>query len=241
MRRVWTADEKAQVVARYATLGATVLADALGRSPDSISSQARRYGLACPDHRKRQAHARAERSTTVNTRFFDTTTPATVFAVGYIWACGSIKTKHRKVLRIGCPRGQANNMRLVLGMLESRHQIQTYANTHVVELCNNRLVEALVARFGVPPGRQRDGSPPLLEDRLVARFAAGHLLATGSQNELHVRWSGHPSVIAWLGTKIPMLVNVPPADCGSHTARAAICWNTPQSVLCIRAWLDRLE
>lgn len=241
MRRVWTADERRVVIDNYGALGAEILAGHLGRSADSVSSQARRHGLAAGDYRRRQGRTRAELTKTVNIRFFDTETPATAFVLGYIWACGGIKTKHRKVLRIACPYGKTAGMRQVLELLESKHQIQTYENCHVVEICNSHLVERLVDRFGFPPGRRRDGHPPRLSDRHLSRFAAGHLLATGSRNDIHVRWQGHASVLAWLGEKIALQAHVPPPERHAATARVSIRWGDLPSVRAIGAWLDRVH
>jgi len=121
MRRTWTANERIQVIENYAERGAVALAATLGRSADSVSSQARRHGVVSCDYRHRQGRTRAAKSSTVNTRFFETTTPATAFVVGYIWACGSVKHKHRKVLRIACPYGNTKQLRRIRDLMGSRH------------------------------------------------------------------------------------------------------------------------
>jgi len=241
MRRTWTANERIQVIENYAERGAVALAATLGRSADSVSSQARRHGVVSCDYRHRQGRTRAAKSSTVNTRFFETTTPATAFVVGYIWACGSVKHKHRKVLRIACPYGNTKQLRRIRDLMGSRHEIQTYEYRHVLELCNSRLTESLVERFGWPPGRQRDGNPPYLADAFMARFAAGHLAATGTQGDEYVRWNGHPSVIARIASVITAQLKVPPPAILNDRVRRALLWRGAPSVRAIRAWLESEE
>jgi len=237
MRRMWTIDERTRVIDHYGRLGATALGFELGRSPDSVSSQARRHGLVSCDYRKRQARTRVGRSKSVNINFFEADTPEMVYVLGYIWACGSVKTKHRKTLRLVCPYGETKGMRKVREMMSARHLIQTNENTHVLEICNSLLVEQLVARFGMPPGRRRDALPPAISPHHMAAFAGGHLLATGTRNAIHVSWCGHPAVVDWLRGSIASQAGVPPGILYSATARPSVRWADPASVRAIGAWL----
>jgi len=238
MSRVWTAHERLAVIERYASVGAVALGAELDRSPDSVSSQARRHGLACPGYRTRQARSRAERSMTVNVRFFETATPASAFVLGYIWACGSVKTKYRKVLRMSCPRDNLDGLHRIRGLMESRNLVQTYEHQHVLEICNSLLVEKLTERFGIPPGRRQDGAPPRLPKGLLSRFAAGHLLATGSRGPTCVRFAGHRSVIQWLAAGITSQAQVPSPILNTELVRIAMHWSDPESIRRINAWLD---
>lgn len=242
MRRPWTPDERSRVIENYARVGAVGLTVHLGRSADSISSQARRHGVVARGHRKAQANSRAESSESVNARFFDTATPAAAFVAGYFWACGSVKSKHRQVLRCATRRGDTAGMQIVQNLMESRHLIQTYEYRHVVEICNSRLVTAFIDRWGIPPGRKSDGAPPRLENRLLSQFAAGYLLGGGgSRNDCHVRWCGHPSVMVWLAEKISSQAKVPPPEYAAARARHMIRWSDIPAVGAISAWLDRGE
>jgi hypothetical protein len=241
MRRMWSTQERTYVIEHYATVGAVGLAGQVGRSANSISSQARRHGVSTPGYRVRQARARVEHSSSVNVRFFELATPETAYVVGYIWACGSIKTKHRKVLRVACPRSQVNGLCRIQSHLESRHLIQNNEFKSVLEICNSRVVESLLERFGKPPGRDRDGEPPRLDSRLLPHFAAGHMRATGYRGECVVEWRGHPSVIAWLGERIASKARVPRATYAHGTGRVTIGWDDPVHVEAIGTWLDGVD
>lgn len=238
MRRTWTAEERRLLLDNYRSSGALALARELNRSPDAVSSQAKRHGLMSPDYRKRQARDRVERSPSVNTLFFDTPTPAAAFVAGYIWACGSIKTKHRKVVRVSSPYGDTGGMRIIQRAIGSRHLIQTYENRQVLEISNSRLVGAFLDHWGMPPGRRRDGSPPRLADELVARFATGYLLARGCRSDRYIRWTGHANVMDWLATRIVSQANVPPPDWFAQTSRPTIRWIEIPAVRAVGAWLD---
>lgn len=238
MRRIWTAYERIQVLNRYAEVGALALAEELGRSADSVSSEARRNGLVTPGYRMRQGKRRAARSPTVNTGFFDEPTAAVACVLGYIWACGSIKTKHRHVLRLSCPRDELAGLKHIKSLLGSKHLIQTYENRNVLEICNSRLVESLIRQFGHPPGRKSDGEPPELSDGLVPAFAQGHLLATGRRGKDFLCWKGHRSVIRWLADRIAWLAVVPMPIFRAETQRISIRWDTEAAVRTITAWLE---
>lgn len=238
MRRMWTADERIHLIERYAPDGASAIAARIGRSADSVSSQARRHGLRSPDYRKRQAQRRSANSRTVNPLFFEETTPAMAFVVGYIWACGSIKTKHRHVLRMACSRETRFKIDRIQRLLGTKHCIQIYEHRYVLEVCNRSLVESFVGRFGMPPSRRTDGKPPVLADGLVAGFAAGHLLGSGSRGHGYVRWRGHESVIRWLAARIVKLAGVPEPLFSTTTKRIAICWQDESALETINSWLE---
>jgi hypothetical protein len=173
----------------------------------------------------------------VNTKFFDEPTPVMAFVVGYIWACGSIKTKHRHVLRVTCSPDERYKLNQIQRLLGSQHSIQVYQHQYVLEISNRLLVESFVSRFGLPPSRLADGDPPVLDDGLVAGFAGGHLLGTGYRHPACIRWRGHSSVIHWLSTKIVKLVGVPEPLFTNKTKRISIRWRDQSSLDAINAWL----
>jgi hypothetical protein len=233
---MWTADERIHLIERYAPDGATAIAARIGRSADSVSSQARRHGLRSPDYRKRQVQKRASLSRTVNTTFFEESTPEMALALGYIWGCGSI-IKRCHVLRVSCSRDERFKIDRIRRLLGSQHCIQRFEHRYVLEVCNHLLVESFVKRFGLPPGRSTDGKPPVLADGLVAGFAAGHLLGTGSRGYGYVRWRGHESVIRWLAGKIVKLAGVPKPLFTTTTKRISIRWHDDFALEAINSWL----
>jgi hypothetical protein len=63
-RRPWTLLDIATVVTRYAAEGPSALAKVLGRSEDSVSGLARRFGQRTPRKPYRKAHDRRQREST---------------------------------------------------------------------------------------------------------------------------------------------------------------------------------
>jgi len=171
-------------------------------------------------------------------QFLNNDTPENAFVAGYIWACGSIRTTHRAVLRASCPREDSDRLRKVRTLLKSQNLIQTYENRHVLEICNSVFVEAFLERFGMPPGRRTDGNPPRVSPKLLSRFAAGYLAGAGGRSEAHVLFRGHRSVIQWLAPGIMAQVDVPEPVLNADLARHSIRWADPESVRAIRAWLE---
>jgi hypothetical protein len=237
MRQVWTAADRRELLQTYATEGAVALSTRLGRSLDSVCSEARRYGLKSFHRRLRQSHSRIQANPTVNSRFFDRSTPQAAFVLGFIWACGSVKVKHRKVLRLVCHEHRAENLQNVLGLMSSFHQLQRYGSRIVVEIGNSRLVGTLTDRFGKPPGRRTTGTLPVLDEELVPHFANGHLFATGIEGADCLRWSGRLKVVTWLVESIrkALPVTAPRVTHWGSTMSAA--WTDASHVREIQNWL----
>lgn len=63
-RRPWTWSETLAVLARYPAEGPARLAAELGRSEDSVSGRARRYGRRTPRKPYRRSHGRRPRERT---------------------------------------------------------------------------------------------------------------------------------------------------------------------------------
>ena len=152
-RRRWRAVEVGHLIEGYAADGLNQLAHDLDRSPDSITSQARRVGLRSPRRHRRRALTRASNNKSVNVCFFDTLTPSVAFCVGFIWASGTVKRKPKHVLKLRCPASREPDLLAVRDMLESRHRVQRSRGRVVCEVSSYRLVETLVHKYGSPPSR----------------------------------------------------------------------------------------
>ena len=237
MRRLWMPAERKRVLERYSLDGSAGLASQLGRSVDSVTSLARRYGLKSLRCRQRQAASRSRGSPSLNTRFFDEPDGEGAFVLGVIWACGSIKTKHGKVLRLVVPADRRAVLLRVLELMNSKHQIQTYDERRVVEICNAHLVSTFLDRFGHPPASSADPDLPWIASDLVPMFASGHLQATGSRDDSHVRWSGHKDVMVWLADEIRRQAKAGPPEEEPIGGRLTIRWRAPSDLAGIGRWL----
>ena len=238
MNRPWTPRERSTLASRYATDGSLALAVALDRSPDSITSQARRYGLSSPGARLRQARTRVLQSRSVNVEFFAGQSTAVAFVLGLVWACGTVKTKHRQVLRLALPSDRVGSLRRVRELMESRHSIQTYEDGVVLEISNSNLVHTLLTRHGPPPKSAANPQAPRIPEHLIAKFAAGHLAATSRRTGNHIHWRGPHVVMEWLSAAIQSQVHVAPPEIVSPATREqTIRWQRIPDVRAIEAWL----
>ena len=240
MRRLWMPAERSRVLERYSQNGPAGLAAELGRNVDSISSFAGRYGQKSLRSRDRQTASRSRGSPSLNTRFFDETNPQSAFVLGVIWACGSVKTKHGKVLRLDVPADRRAVLFRVLELMDSKHQIQTYDERKVVEICNAHLVSTLLDRFGHPPASSVDPDLPWIASEFVPMFASGHLQATGGRDNAHVRWSGHKDVIVWLADEIRRQTKAGPPEEDRFGGRLTIRWLAQSDLAGIGSWLDEV-
>ena len=238
MRRLWMPAERSRVLERYRQDGPAGLASQLGRSVDSVTSFARRYGQKSLRSRERQAASRSRGSPSLNTRFFDEVNPQLAFVLGVIWACGSIKTKHGKVLRLVVPRDRRNVLDGVLELMSSKHLIQTYDERNVVELCNAYLVSTFLDRFGHPPASSADPDLPWIGSEFVPMFARGHLQATGGRRETYVCLRGHEAVMRWLAGEIRSQTKAGPPAEERLGKRLTIRWRAQVDLAGIGKWLD---
>ena len=238
MRRLWIPTERRRVLERYSLDGPAKLAAELGRSADSISSFAGRYGQKSLRSRERQAASRSRGSPSLNTRFFDEVNHQSAFVLGVIWACGSIKTKHGKVLRLVVPTDRRKVLDRVLELMSSKHLIQTYDDRNVVELCNAYLVSTFLDRFGHPPASSADPDLPWIGSEFVPMFANGHLQATGRRSETYVSLRGHEAVMPWLAGEIRSQTKAGPPTEERLGKRLTIRWQSPPDVAGIGKWLD---
>ena len=238
MRRLWMPAERKRVLERYSLDGPAKLAAELERSVDSISSFARRYGQKSLRSRERQAASRSRGSPSLNTRFFDEVNPQSAFVLGVIWACGSIKTKHGKVLRLVVPTDRRKVLNRILELMSSKHLIQTYDERNVVELCNAYLVSTFLDRFGHPPASSADPDLPWIGSEFVPMFANGHLQATGGRSETYVSLRGHEAVMPWLAGEIRSQTKAGPPTEERLGKRLTIRWQSPPDVAGIGRWLD---
>lgn len=238
MQRRWTATEIRLLAERYPCEGSSTLATEFSRSPDSVTSMARRFRILSQAHRARQASHRAETSTTVNARFFDSENPRVAWCLGVVWGCGRVKTRHRHVLKLTVSISQERLLRTTLAVLGSRHHVQRTSNRLIAEIGNSRLVGSLVTHFGRPPSRTGgDQGLPRIRPALLHHFAAGFLASAGLSSPRGIFWSGTPRTITELVEKIQRVtgVGVPSWHRGQGECRAA--WTDPTEAATIRNWL----
>ena len=242
MRRQWTPSETYELVRRYPAEGAAGLAVALERSVDSICSQARRYRIKSNSRRRRQGWSKASQIETVNARFFDETNPTVAYVLGFIWACGSLKTRHRSVLRLSCESHREETLQYVLSLMTSQHQTQKHGQRLVVEVCNSHLVRTLVQRFGKPSRDDAPGCPlPVITSSLIPPFAQGHLDATGFRGSSTIRWTGREKDMGELRQCITDSVEIENPKITRRSRTVHIAWTGSRNVQRICGWLGTSE
>lgn len=238
MRQFWSGAERRVLAQSYSQEGAYALAQRLGRSYHSVYSQARRYGLESKNRLTQKGSFPVWMNRSVNPLFFDQVTPQSIYTLGFIWACGSIRTKHRKILRLVSLKERWNQLSRVLALLNSKHQIQTYGPRLIVEICNSRLVEAVVEKYGIPPGRYSEGNLPRLDGSWVPPFAKGYLDARGGMGCHFLSWTGHPVVVSWLADQTQAACAVSEPRVSRWGKSLNVAWTEPGDVQEIQQWLE---
>jgi hypothetical protein len=237
-RRRWRAAEIGLLGERYAEDGLNQLAIDLDRSPDAISSQARRLGLRSPHRHRRRALTRASNNSSVNIRFFETLTPSVAYCVGFIWASGTVKRKPKHVLKLRCPASREADLLAVRDILESRHRVQRSRGRVVCEVSSYRLVETLVHKFGSPPIPDQPDPPlPTLPGIYVPDLARGLLAGAGSVNSDHITWAGTAPAMAELETLIRAATGISSPQKGGRGKSHSISWYTPDELRTLSEWL----
>lgn len=122
--------------------------------------------------------------------------------------------------------------------MESRHQLQRFGNRIVVEVGNSRLVQTLKDRFGIPPGRQKEETLPVLNKAMVPIFANGHLFATGVSSPQSIRWRGHSTVVSWLVEQIRAVIPIAAPRVFHRGSTMSAAWTDANHVREIRNWLE---
>lgn len=180
VRRRWRAAEIGHLGEHYAEDGLNQTAIDLDRSPDSVSSQARRLGLRSPYRHRRQARTRALNNKSVNVRFFDNLTEEVAFVLGYIWVRGRVKMSPCHVLRLRSPTAKEDTLLEVRSLLRSRHQVQRREGFTICEICSIRLVQSLIRQYGRPPSADCPDAPlPDLPSSYIPHLARGLLMGAG--------------------------------------------------------------
>lgn len=223
---------------RYPNEGPWLLARDLSRTIDSVCSQARRLGVHSKHRFRRRSLSRSCRSATVNTRFFDSLSSEVAFVLGYVWTRGTVKFTPRNVLRLSCPVRQEQRLLRVLGLLESMHRIQRYRNRLVCEVCNQRLIKSLVARFGCPPcSSNPDPRLPNLSSEYLPALVRGFLVSSDHSSVEIISWTGRPRSTAELVRILQGKLTLSDPVVETTGKRSSVSWTNPTDVQGLRHWL----
>ena len=238
VRRRWRAAEIGHLGERYAEDGLNQLALDLDRSPDAITSQARRLGLRSPHHHRRRALARASNNKSVDVGFFETLTDQVAYVLGYIWARGRVKTSPRYILRLRCPASREAGLLDVRRLLGSRHHVQRRQGHVVCEISSCWLVKSLLGKYGSPPSRDQPDPPlPTLPAAYVPDLARGLLAGAGSVTNAHITWVGSARAMAELAALIRAATGVSAPEKERLGKNCRLSWHTPDELRTLSEWL----
>jgi hypothetical protein len=237
-RRRWRAAEIGHLGEHYAEDGLNQMAIDLDRSPDAITSQARRVGLRSPHRHHRRALSRANNNASVNVLFFDTLTPSVAYVLGFIWASGTVKRKPKHVLKLRCPASREPDLLAVRDVLESRHHVQRSRGRVVCEVSSYRLVETLVHKFGSPPGRANPDPPlPPVPAAYVPDLARGLLAGAGSVAGSRITWVGTARAMGELEVLIRAATGISSPVIMCLGKSHSLSWHTPDELRTLTEWL----
>lgn len=238
VRRRWRAVEIGHLGERYVEDGLNQVAVDLDRSPDAISSQARRLGLRSPHRHRRRALAKALNNKSVNVLFFDHVTDQVAYVLGYLWVCGRVKTSPRHVLRLRCPASREASLLEVRRLLGSQHRVQRRQAQVVCEISSSWLVKSLIGKYGSPPsGDEPDPPLPTLPAAYMPDLARGLFVGAGSVNCSQITWIGTGRMIGELGELIRIATGVSAPVITRLNKNHCLSWHAPDEVRTLSAWL----
>ncbi len=170
-KRAWRTDEIGYLIACYDRDGSSRVAADLGRSADSVTSQAFRLRLRSSQPHRRQAEAQARNNRSVDIGFFDAAHPENAFVLDFIRRWGRVRTSPACVLRLRCPASRKADLLAVRTLLRSRHRLQRSGRSLVLEICGRALVESFLSRYGRASARPANGNGPVSASQPVHREA----------------------------------------------------------------------
>lgn len=187
--------------------------------------------LATGKSRDAIARRRAQDSPTVQANFFEVMTPPVAFCLGFIFACGTIKKKHKSVLKLRVSLERVSILRRVLELMNSKHAIQLVDGHHVAEICNSQLVHDLVTRWGPLPSKLNLDPPfPKIADNYIRDFSIGHLAATGIATRQSVKWFGSSQVVNAIATQIGGHASLGRSETSKVGSRTHVGWHAEPDV-----------
>ena len=229
-RRRWSFNEIEMLGKLYPQQGAESVALAVGRSRDSVTSCAKRFGQTALNRRTRQAHTRSIEAASVNARFFDELTPETAYVLGFL-SGGGVRLGKRKVLRISVDDNRKAHLVRVLDLMKSQHQIQRLGWKLVAEVCNSHIVNCLMDQYHWPPCRRHPDPPmPEMPRELVPHFAKGHFHRNGWGSALNFSMRGTPNMSRQLAQRLQQILGVSEHKCFSTRPLHWIGWTNTQDV-----------
>jgi hypothetical protein len=238
VRRRWRAAEIGLLGERYAEDGLNQMAIDLDRSPDAVSSQARRLGLRSPHRHRRQALGRLANNKTVNIHFFDVLNEQVAYVIGYLWVRAQVKTNPSHVLRLRCPTAREKDLLAVRDQMGSRHRIQRAKRSTLCEVCSSSLVQTLIRKYGSPPGRANPDPPlPPVPAAYVPDLARGLLVGAGSVTDARITWAGTARAMAELEALIRAATGISAPQKSRRGKRQSLSWQAPDELRTLSAWL----
>ncbi len=239
MRRSWTTREVRRLLECYGAVPPQLIAEELNRSTSSVKHKTRRYFIPNPNGQQLAATYRAACSPTVNARFFDGADEQTYAGLGFVFSCGSLKLKHRHVLKASLDANHRMGLDWFLALIKSNHCIQARRGRLLVEIGNSYLVNSLRERWGMPPSIKFSNPPALaISDRFMRAFAMGHLLGSGLLKVELARWTGTPAITNAIGQFLTRnLMLSAPKQIGSGRS-LSVSWTKPSEIQQIRNFLN---
>ena len=144
---VWQLEEIDILIRDYGKTPVSEVAATLGRSVDSVTSEARRLGLSSPARFRHQADAQARNNPAVDVRFFEKSGPAVDQVVAFIQRWGHVYPGPRWLLRLRCPASCEPELLEVKARLRSIHTVRRDKGNIVLEIPGRGLIESFLRRY----------------------------------------------------------------------------------------------
>ncbi len=236
----WTDEMLALLTERYAEDGDRGLAERLGTTAGAVRAKASILGL--------------NRKPSVNEDYFETWTPNMAYALGYIWADGSINrgldqlflncvTEDEAILlAIRADMGSTHKVRTTAA--DSRHGRNSRGQTGCA-ICSGKLIASLHDQHGLRPNKSRLDLPfPAVPDEYMPHFVRGYFdgdgcvnYASNGERTLTIWLCGTRSFLAGMQEAICRLTNVRKNKLSCQHGLYSTQWSSRQDVFALAGWL----
>jgi hypothetical protein len=239
MRKSWSIEENDLIISRFASEGSRFLSLELGRSRNSIDSQARRLGVKSLEKNQLRAGTVSGRNV-VNHRLFDSWSADMAYVLGYIFTDGSVQAGYGHwTLKLECNTEDEDILLQVRGLLNSNHKVSRKpANSRKginsspktrCSVCSHHLVKKLEL-YGIVPGKSMKKMIfPDVPDEFLGHLSRGVSDGDGC-NSQGVAFLGQFEFLEELQVRLCAKLSIPQLKIHPHDSVFMIVWKSRKDV-----------
>ena len=190
-RKILTPEIEDAIRSRYESEGPKRIAHDFGASSQLVIYWANQMGIKSLNRCNFISETRTKGNRSVNYRFFDEWSVPMAYALGYIWADGSIQTRNWS-LSLRCTSADDAIIRSIATSMGAKRKFSHYPArfhnglqrnikpTTAIQISSRILIKSLMERHGVLPNKSRKDLPfPVVPQDFLSHFVRGYFDGDG--------------------------------------------------------------